>query len=382
MVVRSRIERTGARKRPLILSTVCLLLLGIYSPTQPEKDARQQYTIRAIEMPTHEPIGIPNVIEPVAVNSRGQVIGYSYFRGHGLSAAANAWLWQAGKARALPALGGEYTHARAINENGDIVGDAETEDRRLLPVLWPADQMEKPLRLSAQAGCATGINGKGDVVISSEHGTSLWRPDGPPTPLLDKESRAVGINDFEDVALYSIGGYEMFTYAERDAHAFLWREGKLDALKTPFGKDSVCTAINAEGLIVGYVKTAANDRRACLWKKDVPTILDTLGGVRGEALAINSQGDIVGWTENARGDKRACLWRDSKAIDLNTLLPPDSGWEIYSATGINDQGQIIGDGTLKESSHPFLLSPSPQKHDWSDCVFTSDLVRPEGRLAT
>lgn len=31
-------------------------------------------------------------------------------------------------------------------------------------------------------------------------------------------------------------------------------------------------------------------------------------------------------------------------VDLNTLLPPKSGWILTSATGINDAGQIVGYG--------------------------------------
>ena len=31
-------------------------------------------------------------------------------------------------------------------------------------------------------------------------------------------------------------------------------------------------------------------------------------------------------------------------LDLNSLLPPNSGWTLTSATGINDAGQIVGYG--------------------------------------
>ena len=40
-------------------------------------------------------------------------------------------------------------------------------------------------------------------------------------------------------------------------------------------------------------------------------------------------------------------------VDLNTLIPPDSGWVLYEATGINDAGQIVGSG----DQGYFLLTP-------------------------
>jgi len=34
------------------------------------------------------------------------------------------------------------------------------------------------------------------------------------------------------------------------------------------------------------------------------------------------------------------------AIGLNTLIAPGSGWNLRSAEGINDAGDIVGFGTL------------------------------------
>lgn len=31
-------------------------------------------------------------------------------------------------------------------------------------------------------------------------------------------------------------------------------------------------------------------------------------------------------------------------LDLNTLLPPDSGWKLADAKGINNRGEIVGQG--------------------------------------
>jgi hypothetical protein len=48
---------------------------------------------------------------------------------------------------------------------------------------------------------------------------------------------------------------------------------------------------------------------------------------------------------------------DTQMRDLNTLIPPGSGWFLSSATGINDAGQITGTGSFGGPTHAFLLTP-------------------------
>jgi hypothetical protein len=47
--------------------------------------------------------------------------------------------------------------------------------------------------------------------------------------------------------------------------------------------------------------------------------------------------------------------------DLNDLIPPDSGWVLQRADGINDAGQISGYGSAPNgSTRAFLLTPVPE----------------------
>ena len=75
-------------------------------------------------------------------------------------------------------------------------------------------------------------------------------------------------------------------------------------------------------------------------------------------IAINTRGQAVG---NGYGDiRRPLLWQSGKAIDLNTLLPPGSGWELEAVTGINNRGDIVGYGNfLGDLFHAYLLQPWP-----------------------
>jgi hypothetical protein len=43
-------------------------------------------------------------------------------------------------------------------------------------------------------------------------------------------------------------------------------------------------------------------------------------------------------------------------VDLNNLLDPAAGWTLSNATGINDAGQVCGNGTLNGQPHAFLLT--------------------------
>jgi len=48
-------------------------------------------------------------------------------------------------------------------------------------------------------------------------------------------------------------------------------------------------------------------------------------------------------------------------LNLNDLINSSSGWQLYTATGINAKGQIVGQGTLNGQEHGFLLTVVPRK---------------------
>ena len=45
-------------------------------------------------------------------------------------------------------------------------------------------------------------------------------------------------------------------------------------------------------------------------------------------------------------------------VDLNTVIPADSGWVLQFADSINDREEIVGFGVnSKGKTHAFLLAP-------------------------
>jgi len=52
-------------------------------------------------------------------------------------------------------------------------------------------------------------------------------------------------------------------------------------------------------------------------------------------------------------------------INLNALLPSGSGWNLYAAEAINDQGQIVGYGLINGQENPvhaFLMTPGRESN--------------------
>ena len=107
-------------------------------------------------------------------------------------------------------------------------------------------------------------------------------------------------------------------------------------------------------MVVGWVRPGRNQYRPYQWRDGRGAFLST---EEGKALGINNKGVIVGEVYRDKSF-HACLWKDGKALDLNALIPKNSGWTLYDATGINDKGQIIGTGKFdKDTLSAFLLTP-------------------------
>ncbi len=86
--------------------------------------------------------------------------------------------------------------------------------------------------------------------------------------------------------------------------------------------------------------------------------LPTLGGGQTTPRDVNNVGDIVGDSVAPGPDLRACLWRNGSIIDLNDLLPANSGWVLRQALAINDAGQIAGTGERSGQNRAFILTPA------------------------
>src|SRR5206468_2252088 len=88
------------------------------------------------------------------------------------------------------------------------------------------------------------------------------------------------------------------------------------------------------------------------------------------ATAVNSKRQVVGWYYiSGRTDppfRHAFVWeKGGPMVDLNDLIPPNSGLELVAADNINERGEIVGVGVPARCypdycGHLFLLIPCPE----------------------
>jgi probable HAF family extracellular repeat protein len=149
--------------------------------------------------------------------------------------------------------------------------------------------------------------------------------------------------------------------------AFVWRDGQTTDLGTLGGDNSEAIWINDAGDVVGDADLAGNlGHDAFLWSKGVMTDLGTLGDASFGA-AINSKAQVVGaFYVSGRTEpplRHAFLWEKAgPMVDLNNLIPANSGLELVAADNINERGEIVGVGVPARCfpdscGHLFLLIP-------------------------
>jgi len=159
-------------------------------------------------------------------------------------------------------------------------------------------------------------------------------------------SLAYGINASGQV----VGGLE--------GRATLWQGGVARELGTlPGDASSTARAINAAGHLVAEPLAPPLQSSAVLWPDGTPQELGSLPGhTVSQANGVNAIGQVVGWSRSAdQSVSRAVLWQGNVITDLNSLLPEGSRWVLTSASGINDEGQIVGVGLHDGRWRGFLL---------------------------
>jgi probable HAF family extracellular repeat protein len=118
---------------------------------------------------------------------------------------------------------------------------------------------------------------------------------------------------------------------------------------------------------------------AFLWTEGVGMRdLGDLGGGTSRANAISNNVVVVGVSTVINGTSHAFRWTEAEGmIDLNTLLPPNSGWVLIEATGVNDKGQITGSGLHNGSRHAFRLNPPKSTEPITQLTVNKILKHPD-----
>jgi probable HAF family extracellular repeat protein len=259
------------------------------------------------------------------------------------------FLWQDGRMRQLSTLGGYNGAASAINNQGEVAGNAETATTdSTCPPYDPAKGQYQVLQDKP-------------VVWKNGHIEEL------PTYVGDPDGYAIAINDHGQVA----GGSG--TCSTNDpviglyfspVHALLWDHGNvinLGSLGGNFGNQA--HGMNNRGQVVGASDLAGDAVfHGFVWSQstgmqDIPPLP---GDNYSVALAINDPGVVTGVSLDATFTiLRAFVVVNGLPTDLNSLISADSPLKLQTACGINARGEITGLAVDKSTGQyrGYLLIP-------------------------
>jgi len=288
------------------------------------------------------------------LNNSGQVVGESSLVGE---TEIHAFLHNGSTISDLGTLGGSYSTAIAINDAGQIVGHSELLDNPTLEAfIFQGGTMTSLGHLGGNYSTAMAVNQTGDVI-----GSSLT---------VSNELHGFLYRNGTMIDLTSLGGGFSVAYALNDTgtvvgdsglatgetHGFVYSGGVMVDVGTLGGTSSSAYDINNVGQVIGTSTTTGDAQvNGFIYSGGTMTSLGMLGGSYSAPRAINEAGQVVGDAETSNFVMHAFLWQNGSMIDLNTILPADSGWELSSAYFINNAGRIVGQGTLNGESQWFIL---------------------------
>jgi probable HAF family extracellular repeat protein len=319
----------------------------------------------------------------------------------------------------LGSLGGGVTRGLAINASGQVTGDSVSSTQVQVPCPpqkygqpkkcftnpddafeWSNGTMTDLGSLGGNFSQGVAINGSGEVVgTSSGKGPGFggaFLSNGHGMHQLSPPAVAYGINDSGQVVgqcrdTQLLQSYACVVSSNGAITALPESDPNIECLYINTIPPAIpaAVAINNNGQVLGNCFNSAGGL-AVVWTNDTPTELPTLGGGSSSGTAINNNGQVVGTSDTSTGAEDGFLWSNGTMTDLgsnfspaavndsgvivggqfvysngtlqnlNNLIPPGSPYQIQSATGINDNGQIVANATdtATGQTHALLLNPS------------------------
>jgi probable HAF family extracellular repeat protein len=319
-----------------------------------------------------------------AINALGQITGNSDGTGFG----GHAFLYS--RSTGMVDIGGWFGFG--INSSGQVTGYAGFPTG-VHAFLYSSGSMSD---LGTLAGTPTsigfGINDSGQVTGSSGTGGALGGPGGSPIthpsqafiyssgmtglPFVPgyTDSQGNGINATGQIT----GAVSAPTTSNSGpSHAFVYTPGVGVTLIPGVSEGSTGTAINDSGQVAGYTSIpgcSGCSGTASFVYTPATGVTQFIYPLPGQDLSlaygINNSGWVVG-TSFFPTAFRAFLHTSTGLLDLNSMIPSNSGWILERATAVNDSGWITGWGRVSNGDeHAFLLAPGLNITSASSASFT------------
>ena len=339
------------------LRTILRTLAKLLAWAQSASSAATGYTVVAVG-PFHAgPFNTTGSNEATDVNNLNQVVGefmVTYLQRHGFR-------WVGGVNTDLGTLGGGSSSADAINDAGVITGWAEIMGGYSRAFVYTSGAMQNIGTITGwDSSGGAAIDGAGRVVgrvsnFGTQNGVGFLWSGTSMAQLPSLGGNETGPTDI-NAAGTIVGGSKL---ANGHWRAFAYAGGVMSDLGTlPGDADSIARGMNDAGVIVGYSSQSAQQVSAVTWSAGT---ISNLGGLPGGTWAlaedVNSAGVVVGGSMDSNGVQRAVSWSGGAIVDLNTQIAAGSGWFLTSAAAINDNGWIVGGGTLNGVDRAFVLIP-------------------------
>jgi len=310
--------------------------------------AAASYTLTDLGSATNGPF--------TAINASGEVAW--------TSASFDAMLYNGSYTIDLGSLAGGA--ADGINSSGEVTGDTRTGGT-IQAFLYNGTSI---VGLGTLGGSSSsigyGVNDSGEVTGAAGPPNQTFLYNG--TSMVNLGTLP-GFGDNDGQAINNSG--EVAGYARAPdgvAHAFLWNGTSWVDLGN-LGGDAFGYAINASGEVAGVSSTSGSfnsgNERAFLYNGTTMINLGTLSGDQTVGQGINDSGEVVGYYCDAATctSGGAFLYNGVSMISLNAFVdsPGSDFTHFLQATGINDAGQIVGDGlTTSGQEDAFLLTPTDE----------------------
>jgi probable HAF family extracellular repeat protein len=215
-------------------------------------------------------------------------------------------------------FGGTRTEAEDINNSGQVTGFSEGADGRIHAYRYTDGVGLENVGTGFNNSKGYAINDQGWVAGYADGNAVVFRDEGN-IVLLPGSAR--GLNDVGNVVGTT-------TIVPGHTTAFVYLDGHMFILGDNVFGLPILYDINNQDLAVGA------------------------GYLDGNRVAML-------WSEALLGTEPAGL------VDLNSLIPQDSGWILTSALAINDSGQIVGNGFLNGEWLAYRLDPVPEPSSWA-----------------